>query len=787
MAGWFEGGGAAAERSLRSAFASVLGRADGQAVGAGVLLHGRYVLTCAHVVNAALGRDLFVQHPPPAHEALQVLFREGGSHHRPPALLRAAVEEWIAPRRPDGTAPLAKDVAWHGDLAVLRLADEPPAFLEPQRWHDMAVGQSLRAWYGGGQAVSVVDVRVKVCDADRAYLDASATGPGIVAGYSGGPLWCPDAQAVVGLAVGKLHSGQTRSGYDDRAFALSWQAIRNELRNTLGTDRARQLLPGQRTGQRRRLPGLSPMADLLRSVLPGAREREDAARHLADHFRRYADDPFDGEPGPGHRAGRTPDGTGPAGTAPDVRQLATLLLEEPRSLAVLAEYLRPHDKDAAHRLFDTGRSLGAPGLLTPDQHDWLLDILDTVFLDLGARLPPIDEVARAALPMLRLPVWLRTDGYARRGFATRHAALVEHLEGYAGAPSFAPSVRRVPVLLKYLEYLAAAAAAGEQPDEVLGEAVRLRAWSEEVADQLGVSKAGLFEHRLAAEEWALGRVSAGPPARLVVRLIRHERGMRGGAGSFRSLMWTDVGGTGLRQVGGHGNRPCTAEEVARRVREEVAGWGDDEHDTLPTVEFFLDADDIDLPIEEWDTSLAEERARTDPARPLGLEYPLVVRLAAELGTVPAKERAKELRRRHRPEPVLELHDGHGRQQLFSVLKQDGDAACVVLSCADPARLRQLAARCLEFGVPVVMWDRSARGGPAAEPFTELLGPLAEIAGLVWRYRIGSYGRAEDFPLRPVLAQEDLARPAPPILRLADPDEDGNDTAPADACGGGRHD
>ncbi|MFD7935956.1 serine protease, partial [Streptomyces sp. NPDC059755] len=57
--GWFRAVGASGDKETRSRVASVRRAADGSPAGAAVILGIDTVLTCAHVVNDALGRDLF--------------------------------------------------------------------------------------------------------------------------------------------------------------------------------------------------------------------------------------------------------------------------------------------------------------------------------------------------------------------------------------------------------------------------------------------------------------------------------------------------------------------------------------------------------------------------------------------------------------------------------------------------------------------------------------------------------------------------------------------------------
>ncbi|MCP4361403.1 MAG: trypsin-like peptidase domain-containing protein, partial [Chloroflexi bacterium] len=85
-------------------------------VGAGVLVGPRHVITCAHVVNDALGRHADAQERPDA--AAQVAFDFPLA--APGTTLRGRVIHWL-PRRSNGG----------DDIAVVELQTAPPAGAAP--------------------------------------------------------------------------------------------------------------------------------------------------------------------------------------------------------------------------------------------------------------------------------------------------------------------------------------------------------------------------------------------------------------------------------------------------------------------------------------------------------------------------------------------------------------------------------------------------------------------------------------------------------------------------------
>lgn len=117
--GWFRAvSGTDDPADPRFRVASVLDAGDGRAAGAAVVLTPHHLLTCAHVVNDALGKELFDDSRPE-----EVTLRVQTHGPSGAQLHEAQTVHWIPPRRLDGGdgPPGHGELEWAGDLAVLRV------------------------------------------------------------------------------------------------------------------------------------------------------------------------------------------------------------------------------------------------------------------------------------------------------------------------------------------------------------------------------------------------------------------------------------------------------------------------------------------------------------------------------------------------------------------------------------------------------------------------------------------------------------------------------------------
>ncbi|WP_238782649.1 trypsin-like peptidase domain-containing protein [Streptomyces monomycini] len=217
------------DQPLFRSFVSV--RDTGKAVGAGVLLGDDLVLTCAHVVNSALGRDRYDQTLPGPGRTVRVRL----PHVAPDRDLTARVEPalWSPPRATAaaGSGPVPPGAQLHhGDLAVLRLPGPAPAGAEPAPFLPHAYGNEVIALWASGHPLPTVRAVPRVSAPPWVALDVVG-GTEVREGFSGGPLWDRDRQAVVGLVVADLQTpaAARQPQVSATLYAISVPAIEAEL------------------------------------------------------------------------------------------------------------------------------------------------------------------------------------------------------------------------------------------------------------------------------------------------------------------------------------------------------------------------------------------------------------------------------------------------------------------------------------------------------------------------------------------------------------------------------
>ncbi|MEV5988061.1 trypsin-like peptidase domain-containing protein [Streptomyces sp. NPDC052051] len=723
--GWFMKAGPSAAADPRHCVVSVLEPVRSQSVGAGVLLTADHLLTCAHVVNDALGRRPFdPRHP--GDDAVPVAV-----HGRArTSTIDARVTHWVPARRRDGApgVPGAKDHEWLGDLAVLRLESGPRHQMPPPQWLPMAIGQSLRAWHSSGRSHTFADVRVKSCDEAVGYVDGDATGMAIGPSYSGCPLWSLADNAVVGIVAGHVmpphdpvtgrplpHSSQHVAR---RSWSIPWQRIEAELR-TVGAGTLFETPEPDPDD-----PAYEMLEDLLDRYMPASGLRIEHARAVAEHCGYEVHDSL---------------------SAPTTEEFTALLLTEPRALAALTEVLHRREPSAVPPLLAAGRMSQVPRLLSPREHHKLTRHLDALPAPLRNRLP---EVARAALP---LAAALPTGEDVKR--------LLDHLECLTGDSRTDADGLRVPGLLRVVEYLAALVPSAQQAS--------LRLWTMSVVDRLGIPHTSLLERRTDAEEWA--RAARGRTAATWVT----ARVERAGADRYRLRVWCDEGG-GPRRTTTDTEATRSGAEVAREllgVLESLYRAAPDRD--RPVLELLVGRDELNLAVDEWGMADPEGHQFGPDELPgvLGAEFPVVV-------TCPELLRRHERFHpdwRHRwrlldSDALLTFDDpSQGRSEVYGALLAEKDAVRVAVDV--PPRSRdEIVQTCLLMGVPVVMWDRErVDRSPALARLSPV--PVRTLPEGTRAYRAMRLGSPHQYAGRPVLAWSDADRSLP-RLQLAEPQENG---------------
>ncbi|KRV51415.1 hypothetical protein AQ490_01260 [Wenjunlia vitaminophila] len=735
--GWFQRGARVDGDTGRAGLVGVAAAGpNGGTAGAGALLTPRTVLTCAHVVNVALGEQPFESRHP-GEVTLGVTFPVAGPDRHP-----ARLALWVAPRdRTGGPVPEGAR-EWAGDLALLELDEEPPAAVRPLPWRRMVEGLRVRSWYGAGQQFSYANGEVGACDDLVGYVDGRLSGAAVGHGYSGGPLWCAELGAAVGLVAGQVAPPQGAFHPQHvmrRSWAIPWQGVHAQL-EAAG---AGPLLAAGPDAPSEDPRGTTPAgADLtarhkllgpLTVLLGDPAVRADRAREVAA------------------RCGlRAPDD----GSAPGLEELAAVLAREPRALATLTGLLAPavdapHARHSLDQLLAHGRVLGPAWLLSHDEHRLLLDRLELLT---GTDTGLLPRALRGALPYLDLPGPLRAP---HLGFDAVPAA-VAALEQFPGDSTPVPSGSpRVPALLRVVEYLAAARGGAE--------AAALQDWCSAVAARLGVHHSALLERRADAAQWA-ERAAAERRPRVVVRLQQVSGDPEG---TYRCTLWQGRDDDSAARLSTGDDHPRTAPEVAGLVRDAVeAAAGDSQR--VPTVEFVVDRGGLHWPVDEW------EDADPDDIVPAALGEDCHVLLRCPELRRRARGGESELRRRwarrHDGAPLVLGGDHHNVRALAGELRTTWrDRGRVVLHGPREQRSRLLEV-CLALGVPVVLWDREA----ADEEHScrlDAVAPTGSLEGLPERvrcFRVKAFTDPAQHPARPALVWEDADRPLPHELRLADP-------------------
>jgi len=178
---------------------------SGYPVGVGFFVGRGSIITCAHVVNQALGRRA-VQEPKPDRDEVLLDF--------PLTSVR-----WTARAKVRTGAWVPIDTWGEGDIAVLEVVDSLPPVLEPAKLkeHRSLWGHPYRAYgfpvnndrgeWTRGELLGPVG-------RDWIQLESvSVTGAAIEEGFSGSPVWDDKVECVVGMIVAADRNPAAKTGF----------------------------------------------------------------------------------------------------------------------------------------------------------------------------------------------------------------------------------------------------------------------------------------------------------------------------------------------------------------------------------------------------------------------------------------------------------------------------------------------------------------------------------------------------------------------------------------------
>ncbi|MFG2290296.1 trypsin-like peptidase domain-containing protein [Streptomyces sp. NPDC048595] len=661
---------------LQLSFASV--RHGDQAVGAGVLVAERLVLTCAHVVNSALGRERFTQDLPGRSETVTLRLPHVAAGTDLTA--RVVPEMWVPPRaRAAGNDPVRPGrLPYHGDLAVLELAAAPPQGAEPAPFlqHNYA-GETIALWASGNPLPTLRAVP-RVSAPPWIALDVLG-GAQVTEGFSGGPLWDRERQAVVGL-VAAVHRAPEPAGPGTppaTMYAISVPAIEAEL----------PALPPSAVPTARR--GVQQLLTALERVLKGREAVLTCEQRLAARLGRPS-----------------------AGPAADLERLVGLAVGVRRGIPELLDLVRDYEPPAHAAPYDPHARPGHYGA----REDWerLRRAAHTVrpgeYLttsqrrDLSGLLAHCTRTDPRALLERVLPHAPELPAVA--GLADTMDAL-EGFSSTTGAP--------VPPLLQAVVRISVEErAAGE-----VYPAEDLDAWVERVAARSGVDEAAVSQFRAdveatrppartpEADPSAPGARSPAAPPRVQVELLPTATGRR-----FTYQIWTFADGQAHRLAlvrDAEAGSEQVVDDIRRVLRTEVR-----EDPETALVEYFLPSAWLGLDVDSWESPDSDEDGPFAP----GITRRVVVRTTERSRESYAGWKQRTAALPHAKRLVLD-HRHTDRKVARAQLEVHRDAGTVIV-CCEPHHHGTLLRQCVQAGVHTVLWHRAEHGEHIAQDLLALV-------------------------------------------------------------------
>ncbi len=687
------------DQPLYRSFVSV--RGDGRAVGAGVLVSDDLVLTCAHVVNSALGRDRYEQAMPgPGHTVRLRL-----PHVAPDRELTAQVEPamWSPPRAPGGSGPVPPGaLLYHGDLAVLRLPGPAPTGAEPAPFLSHAYGNEVIALWASGHPLPTVRAVPRVSAPPWVALDVVG-GTEVKEGFSGGPLWDRERQAVVGIVVADLQTAAgartaNRPPAAATLYAISIPAIEAEL-----PDLPPPVVPTARRGVQQ-----------LLAVLETVLTTPDLVRRCEELLT--------------SRLGRPSRGLGA-----DLDRLVGLAVGVRRGVPELLQAVREVAPDGSgpqwERLRKVARTVSPGECLTHGQRRGLAGLLaQCVRTDPRALL---DTVLPHAI---ELPA------------VTGLADALDVLEGYD-----APGDQLMPPLLQGVVRIGV-----EESEAGPDLAEDLAAWAQRAAARLGVDLAAVRQYTADVRDHHAERARAVATEHRAAARCHHEQraGSWAGIGSAAVTMAPRPNGT-APAAHRNGTRLSKVPRVqvellpaatGRHYTYQVWAWSggdaphvlvlaqdtevtseqvvDDIHRVLVNeiredpepalVEFFLPAAWLGLPVDRWESFDSDE----DGPFELGFTRRVVIRTARRSRESYAGWKRRTAALDGARSLVLD-HGATDRKVARARLEMQPEVGTVIV-CCEPRHHGTLLRQCVQAGVHTVLWHREEHGENIAAGLLELV-------------------------------------------------------------------
>ncbi|MEU3290435.1 serine protease [Streptomyces longwoodensis] len=642
---------------LHRAFLSVQG--DTQPVGAGVLITRRMVLTCAHVVNSALGRDRFAAPEPSRGQPVALRL----PHIDRDRVLTGRVVSglWRPPRSRQTTEhpspPPVGMLPYYGDLAVLELDGDAPTGAEPAPFLAPRDGNEVVAQWASGHALPTLRAIPRV--SAHPWIALDVLGGRVVDGFSGGPLWDRERQAVVGLVVAAHETGPEQLGSLPAMYAIGLLSIEAELPALPPVD-----VPAGGRGRQRLLT-------TLETLLPSRRHVVECEELLAARLRRRS-----------------------AGPATDVERLAGLAMGVrrgvPELLGIVHDQLAEHRPDALVEPGGWGALLRVARVVSPREC-----LAQGRRRNLDALLARCRSTDPGALLRLVLPY---ADGLP---LPCDLAEAMDVLEGYDPPPG-----QPMPPLLQAVVHIAGyeRAKGGELADD-------LDAWVRSAAPKLGVTVAAVDQFRADVYTARHALTAAGPdaaPPRVQVELLPVGPGQ---VFTFQIWVWS---GDGRHEVVLTQDAEVTSHQVVEAIRQVLRTRVREDPETA-LVEFFVAPAWLRLEVDTWEFPGGPDN---DVGFHPGLTRRVVLRSSERTRETYAGWKRRSSTLSTSPRLLLDQRyaDPLVAQARLEVNPQTG----IVVVCCDRQQQGHVLRQCIQAGVHTVLWHREAHDGRIAADLLALV-------------------------------------------------------------------